>query len=124
MPRKWQRKCPDINVSNYYILQAVEMVTEKHLPIRQVATTMSISKSALANHVSEYKNSENEDETEFQQNLTCIPIYALEHKDLLSKYLIKATKKHYGLSTIQVRTLAFQYAEAFYLNYTDSWTEK
>lgn len=124
MPRKWQKKYPNRTIANDYILQAVKMVCDEQMSIRQVATALNISKSALARHVSKYKKSENKNQLVFQKNLTCSLVFSLDQENLLSEYLIKASKMHYGLSTIQVRTLAFQYAEALNLNFPNSWKEK
>lgn len=124
MPHKWKRKHPEKKrLSDSYILEAVKMVSEEGKSVREVAKAMDISKSALSRHVKKYTETADKDSTKFQPNLTCGMIFSCEEEVKLRDYLLTASKMHYGLTTVQVRKLAYQYAIAVNKNCPKSWEE-
>ncbi|KAG5864114.1 hypothetical protein JTB14_018087 [Gonioctena quinquepunctata] len=47
----------------------------------------------------------------------------MEEEKLLNDYIIKCCKMHYGLTTIQTRKLAYEYAKSLSLKYPAKWEE-
>ena len=124
MPHKWKKKILDRETPpNSKILEAVKMIVDDNKSIRKVSEATKISKSALSRHVQKYKNAENKDGVIFQKNITCGMIFTKEHETMLSDYLITASKMHYGLTRVQVCSLAYLYAKALNLKYPESWNK-
>ena len=117
-----KKKIPEKETpSNVTILEAVKLVSSGH-SLRDVAKLKQISKSALQRYVKKYQSSSNDDLV-FQRNLTCGLVFTNEQEAALLEYLVKASRMHYGLTTVQVRTLAFQYASALKCKLPKSWEE-
>lgn len=122
MPRVYKRKHPDrAQASNSLTLHAVRLVCDQKKSIREVAEALKISKSALGRAVKKYKDSGDKDNILFKSNLVCGMIFTAEDGVLLKEYLLKASKMHYGLTRMQVRYLAYQYAKALNRKCPASW---
>lgn len=122
MPHKWKRKHPAKSTpANSVILQAVNMVCEERKSIREVAKAMNLSKSALARHLKKINGASDKESVVFQSNLTCGMVFSEEEEAKLRHYLLTASKMHYGLTTVQVRNLAYEFAAALDKKYPNSW---
>lgn len=96
-------------VSAAKIQEAVNEVLEKQMSLRLVAAAYKMSKSHLSRLVSKAKESSNNN-FEYIPNIGNRRIFSIAQENMLTDYLKTCAKMCYGLSTIQVRKLAFQYA--------------
>lgn len=62
--------------------------------------------------------------TSYSSKYTVSQVFTTEQEKLLTDYLIKCSKMHYGLSMIQTRKLAYEYAKEMKNHYPPSWDEK
>lgn len=122
MPHTWKKKNPAKSTpTNSVIHQAVTMVSEEGKSIREVAKAMNLSKSSLARHVKKFNSASDKESVVFQSNLTCGMVFSAEEELKLRNYLLTASKMHYGLTTVQVRNLAYEFAAALDKKYPNSW---
>lgn len=92
------------------IESAVEEVLKKGQSIRSVASAYKISKSYLADIVKKAKGSSTT--YTHDPNIGNRRIFSQEQEEQLAVYLKRSSKMCYGLTTIQVRELAYQFAAA------------
>lgn len=100
-----------VRVSAEKIQDAINEVIQQNMSMRSVAKAYNISKSHLGRLVKEAKKS-----SALQTNFIYCPkignrrIFSTEQENMLSDYLKISAKMCYGLTTVQVRELAYQYA--------------
>lgn len=88
--------------------------------IRITAQKFKIPRSTLHNHV--LKSKKNETTVVSMSNLATNLVFSPEEEKQLFEYLSKAAYLHFGLTTVAVRKLAFQFAETMDLkNIPHSW---
>ncbi|XP_077529007.1 uncharacterized protein LOC144141305 [Haemaphysalis longicornis] len=124
MPRVYKRKHPDrAQTSNNLILDAVRLVCDEKKSIRDVAESFEISKSSLGRAVKKYRECGDTGGIMFKSNLVCGMVFTTEDEVLLKEYLLKASKMHYGLTRMQVRSLAYEFATALNRKCPASWEQ-
>ncbi|XP_072145190.1 uncharacterized protein [Dermacentor andersoni] len=122
MPRVYKKKHPErARISNSLMLDTVRLVCEEKKSIRAVAEALKVSKSSLGRAVKKYKGCGERDSILFSSNLVCGMVLTAENEVLLKEYLLKASKMHYGLTRMQVRLLAYQFATALSRKCPSSW---
>lgn len=104
---------------------AVKEVVENKLSLRKAALKYNISKSAIARSVNKYKllNDKENESFEYHPNYDIHKIFTDVQEKELCDYLITSAKHNYGLTTTEMRKLAFKYAVANKIN-VSSWEEK
>lgn len=120
MPRVWKRKTDRVRKTAEEIATAVNLVIKEGHPSRAVARDMGFSKSALDQHIQMAKAQE-QDKYTFIPNTTVRQIFTKQQEDLLCSYLIKSSKMNYGLTPLQARKLAFEYASKLNLTFPNQW---
>ncbi|KAF2891391.1 hypothetical protein ILUMI_14782 [Ignelater luminosus] len=60
----------------------------------------------------------------FTANPSARQVFTKEQEEILAAYLLKASKIHYGLTTINTRKLAYQYAVRLQLNCSQQWNTR
>ena len=107
MPHTWKKKIPDkMAPSKARILEAITDINDGK-SIRQVAKAFGISKSSLQRHVKKYSEASNKDSIIFHRNLVCGLVFSEEQELSLVEYLLTASRMHFGLTSVQVRILAY-----------------
>ncbi|EEC15327.1 conserved hypothetical protein, partial [Ixodes scapularis] len=125
MPRVYKRKHPDrAQTSNNLILDAVRLVCDEKKSIRDVAEAFEISESSLGRTVKKYRECGDTGGIMFKSNLVYGMVFTTEAEVLLKEYLLKASKMHYGLTRMQVRSLAYEFATALKRKCPASWEQK
>ena len=92
-------------------------VIEKKTSIRSIAKCINIAKSHLARLVRQAKNTES---FIYKPNIGNRRIFSTSQESSLANYLKTSAKMCYGLTTIQVRELAYQYT-VHLKNVPSSW---
>ena len=100
---------------------AVKEVLEHGQSVRSASKAYGISKSYLADICTSARNQEGE--YRHQPNIGNKRIFSLEQESKLADYLKTCSKMCHGLTTVQVRELAFQYAKANNVA-TDVWIQQ
>ncbi|KAJ8868927.1 hypothetical protein PR048_030468 [Dryococelus australis] len=90
----------------------------KENELRKAALEMKISKSTLSRHFSLHTQSGNRTFT--YQKIICRN-FSDEEENLLSDYLEQACSMHYGLSQMQFRCLALEFAQANKIKFLAQW---
>lgn len=90
---------------------AIKEVIEKKQSIRSVTKSFDISKSYLCSLVQKAKNTDG-NKHKHLPNIGNRRIFSLEQEKQLAEYLKTSSKMYHGLSTIQAKELAYQYANA------------
>ncbi|GBN67897.1 hypothetical protein AVEN_189612-1 [Araneus ventricosus] len=135
MIRSYQRKTDRSNLSEDIIEKAVKDVILNNKSIREAAKHYNLTKSMLHKRVNIAKsqckelNSEcNAEEIDVKttkvigrNKYRCHQVLADEEEQLLSEYFLMSSKIHYGLTFLQARALAFQYAEKLGKAMPSSW---
>lgn len=91
------------------IQQAVNEVLQHNMSIRSIAQSYNISKSHLARLVKEAKKLP-QGEFVYRPLIGNRKIFTQDQEQTLSEYLKLSAKMCFGLTTVQVRELAYQYA--------------
>ncbi|XP_023218187.1 uncharacterized protein LOC111632236 [Centruroides sculpturatus] len=107
MPRKYKKKKQKERVMPEVIQGAIIEVVEKEASIRATASTHGIAKSHLARLVSRYKK----DNVVYSPHVGNRKVFTTEQEAELALYLMQASSMNHGLTTLQTRELAFQYAK-------------
>ncbi|KAF2891445.1 hypothetical protein ILUMI_14728 [Ignelater luminosus] len=116
MPRECKQTPEEIG-------QAVRVVLDGNISARAAAADLGFPQSALQRHVQAAKKvgPENVAIYTFRANPSARQVFTKEQEEILAAYLLKASKIHYGLTTINTRKLAYQYAVRLQLNCSQQW---
>lgn len=122
MPRskKGVKRTP-VNQQN--ITCAVNRVLSKDLSIREASRTYNVSKTTLIRHLSKYRKIEDSAEFRYQANNKTKQVFSAQEENSLKDYLITAARLHYGLTKMEVRCLAYQFAIANEKKCPPTWKE-
>ncbi|KAK9744645.1 CENP-B N-terminal DNA-binding domain [Popillia japonica] len=102
---------------------AINDVTKNGLAIRLAATKFGVSKSALHRKVLKYKTFSGESQNfNFARQHGFKSVFTIEEENLLSEYLLQASRMCYGLTLKDTQELAYRYAIANEKHIPQSWT--
>lgn len=92
---------------------------------RKAALKYNIKTSTLESIVKKFKDGSNADgpSRTFHSKFTSVQVFSLEEEARLNYCIINCCKMHYGLTIIQIRKLAYEYAKALNLKYPAKWDE-
>ena len=121
MPRSYKRKTDAGLVPSEAMSAAVLEVVEHKHQIRKVAKQRGISKSTLQRYVDKFKKNQ---DCSMSPNYTHAQVFPKQQELALAEYLKKSSKMFHGLTTTQVRQLAYQMAERNKLSIPTVWKEK
>ncbi|CAF4937022.1 unnamed protein product [Pieris macdunnoughi] len=105
---------------------AIQDVMHGVLSYRKAADKYNLKLSTLESRVQKYKNindAKGSSKRTFDSKYTSFQVFSMEEEKLLNDYIIKCCKMHYGLTTIQTRKLAYEYAKSLCLKYPAKWEE-
>ena len=85
-------------------------VLQNKLTIRQSAEKYAVSKSAIYRYVIQCKKS-GIDSFVYTPKYDIHIVFSSEEEEELRNYLLQSAKLHYGLTKIETRKLAYQYAK-------------
>lgn len=108
------------------IQAAIQDIMQGVLSYRKAADKYNLKLSTLESRVKKYKNSndaEGSSNRTFDSKYTSFQVFSIEEEKMLNDYIIKCCKMHYGLTTIQTRKLAYEYAKSLNLKYPAKWEE-
>lgn len=126
MVRKYKKKGTRTqDVDEESIKLAVDDVIHGRLSYRKAALKYNIKTSTLESRVKKFKEGSNSDgpSRTFHSKFTSLQVFSLEEETRLNDYIINCCKMHYGLTTVQIRKLAYEYAKALNLKYPAKWDE-
>lgn len=128
MPRIYVRKRTRTGeVDEDAMKSAMKEVLEKTLSIRKSAQKYGVKPTTLESRLSKFHKKtaiEKEDNIParvFSSKFTSNQVFTIEEETLLNKYIADCSKMHYGLTIVQVRKLAYEFAKANQLHYPPSW---
>ncbi|XP_042912926.1 uncharacterized protein [Parasteatoda tepidariorum] len=110
MPRNWKKKTDRVRASIPTIKEAVNEVLTKGMSIRNVAKAFNMSKSTLSRHVTVAKQIPTTESYEPNPDIGNRRIFSVNEENELCGYLKTCSQMCYGLTTIQTRKLAFEFA--------------
>lgn len=106
------------------IQEAVNEVIEKGTSIRSAATTYNVAKSHLQRLVIRAKASTSTSSSfVYEPNIGNKKVFTTDQERSLADYLKTSAKMCYGLTTKQVRELAYQFAVRLAINMPVSWKQ-
>lgn len=103
---------------------AIKEVVEKTLSIRKSAYKYGVKPTTLESRLKKLKEAAGEGNTQgrvFSSKYSSNQVFTIEEETALNNYITRCSKMHYGLTIIQVRKLAYEYAKANNLHYPQSW---
>ncbi|XP_065160329.1 uncharacterized protein [Atheta coriaria] len=106
------------------IESAIKEVLDKTLSIRKSAQKYGVKPTTLESRLKKFHQqeaAENMPTRAFTSKFTSNQVFSTEEEALLNNYIIECSKMHYGLTIIQVRKLAYEFAKANQLNFHPSW---
>lgn len=121
MPRTWVKKTDRQRKTTEEIATAVKLVLKEGYTCREVARDLGFSKSSLDRHIQKAKALEEGMDYVFIPNTTVRQVFIPQQEELLASYLKKASKMNYGLTSMQARKLAYQYATKLNLKFPQQW---
>lgn len=105
--------------------KAVREVIEEEKGLRETAAKYAIDKMTLRRYALKYKtNKEQNKITIFEPMYLANLVFDKEEEAMLASYLKVAAKLHHGLSTIESRELAYQFALRNKKTYPRKWDEE
>ncbi|XP_046972441.1 uncharacterized protein LOC124539186 [Vanessa cardui] len=105
---------------------AIQDVVQGVLSYRKAANKYNLKLSTLESRVKTYRkrnDAEGSSNRTFNSKYTSFQVFSSEEEKLLNDYIIKCCKMHYGLTTIQTRKLAYEYAKSLSLKYPAKWED-
>ncbi|CAG9577529.1 unnamed protein product [Danaus chrysippus] len=90
---------------------------------RKAALKYNIKSSTLESRVKKFKDNTDGPSRTFHSKFTSPQVFSLEEENRLNDYIINCCKMHYGLTTVQIRKLAYEYAKASNLKNPTKWDE-
>jgi tyrosyl-tRNA synthetase len=108
-------------IVNDSIENAVAAVASKVMSMRQACAVFFCEIGTLHRHVHVHKLSQKV-KFEYKVNNAVKQVFSTELEHLL-EYIKNADRMHYGMSKMDVRKLAHQYARANKLKYPQQWDE-
>lgn len=121
MPRQKVKKTDRTPVIDADLKEAVSKVINDKMSIRIVADMYNMKKSTLGRYV---KLNKNKPEVEIPTRNVPNKVFSEKQESELEEYLMEASRMNHGLTTVDTRKLAFQYASALDLNIPNNWVEK
>lgn len=105
---------------------AIEEVIHKTLSIRKSAEKYGVNPSTLESRIKSRKKSDVEivNLRSFHSKYASFQVFSTQEEAVLNNYIIDCSKMHYGLTCIQVRKLAYEFATSNNLKIPQSWNEK
>lgn len=106
---------------------AMNEVLDKTLSIRKSAQKYGVKPTTLESRLIKFHKkaaAEKKDDIParvFSSKFTSNQVFTTEEETLLNKYITDCSKMHYGLTIVQVRKLAYEFAKTNQLNYPPSW---
>ncbi|XP_031334067.1 uncharacterized protein LOC116164081 [Photinus pyralis] len=116
MVRKYKTKTDRCLIDEKVVKKAVEDVVKHNMSIRSSAAKHNLKKSMLSKRVKigrDYIQDSDEGSGDVRDNgrkYATRQIFTIVEEKMLCKYVMKCSDIQYGLTYIQVRKLAFQYA--------------
>lgn len=102
------------------VVQAAEACLSKQLSLRCAAKQYNISKSTLARHIKNHLLS-GQDNFVYNNSQNVKQVFTDIQETELVNYISECANMHYGLSTKEVRRLAYDYAKVNKTTYPASW---
>ncbi|KAG7300114.1 hypothetical protein JYU34_015655 [Plutella xylostella] len=124
MPRVYIKKGTRSGEVNEEAMKcAIKEVLDKTLSVRKSAVKYGLKPSTLETRIKKHHKNVAAEETArvFKSKYTSNQVFTIEEESILNKYITDWSKMHYGLTTIQVRKLAFEFANANKLQYPPTW---
>lgn len=122
MPRSKEKKKRPQPCSKE-INSAVMDIIKNKLSLRHAADKYGISKSALARHVAQMKNSEAETYN-YAPHYDTKKVFTEEQESILVDYMKQCAFLHYGLTVFNLRKLAYQFAKENKIKYPSKWDDE
>lgn len=111
------------NTDKERMKDAVKLVLDDGRSIRQACQTFGMKFSTLRRYVEIARKSEDRNAMSYSPNYACRQVFTEEEETLLQEYLIKASKIQYGLTRMQVRKLAYEFALRNNKTFPPSWAK-
>lgn len=105
---------------------AIDEVLNKTLSIRKAAQKYGVKPTTLESRLTKlYKQAATEDRHSkvrvFSSKYSSNQVFSAKEEAHLNTYIMKCSKMHYGLTIVQVRKLAYEFAKANRLRYPSNW---
>jgi transposase-like protein len=121
--KKKNTRCTTVNEND--MVQAIKDVLEGKLSYRKAADKHNVKASTLESRVKKIKNKSDEvgPNHTYQSKFTSYQVFSNDEESELIEYIEESSKMHFGLTLLQVRALAYQYAKALKRKYPPKWDE-
>ncbi|CAI6354301.1 unnamed protein product [Macrosiphum euphorbiae] len=127
MVRNYVKKIKrDENEMEANIQAAIQVYKEGNIGYRDAAQQFGIRHTTLFYRIKKLKNIEgiiqnSPDENRFNSKYTVNQIFSKEQENMLVKYILRCSQINYGMTLVQIRKLAYDYAVKVTLKIPDSW---
>lgn len=103
------------------VKEAIRRVVEDHESFGEVALELNLPKTSVYRYVKQFR--ENPDRTMFTQQNYHTRIFTDQEELMLAEYIRRRCHICYGMSSADVRRLAFEFGEINRKNLPESWIE-
>lgn len=117
MPRKRVKKSNRGEASTETYETACKRISETKQTIRSAAKEFSLSYTTLRRYFIKFKKGDNLNAGYHPHN----KVFSLEQEQLLVDYCLTSAKLYFGLTTVDLRKLAYEFAVANNIKYPSSW---
>ncbi|CAB3229729.1 unnamed protein product [Arctia plantaginis] len=110
-------------VDEQAMLKAIDEVLENKLSLRKSATKYGVNAQTLQSRIKKLRKTQDlgGEHRVFESKFASQQVFTKTEEDLLNKYILECSKMHYGLTCIQVKKLAYEFAKANKIKYPASW---
>lgn len=110
-------------VDEQAMLKAIDEVLENKLSFRKSAAKYGVNAQTLQSRIKKLRKTQDlgSETRVFESKFASQQVFTKTEEDLLNKYILECSKMHYGLTCVQVKKLAYEFAKANEIKYPASW---
>ncbi|CAH2098828.1 unnamed protein product [Euphydryas editha] len=116
---KKETKSGEVDEQAMLSTKAIDEVLENKLSLRKPAAKYEVNLQALQRRTK--KQDLGSENRIFESKFASQQVFTKTEEDLLNKCILACSKMHYGLTCIQVKKFAYEFARANGIKYPASW---
>lgn len=111
------------DVDEQSMIKAIDDILENNLSLRKSAAKYGVNAQTLQSRIKKLRKTQDLDceNRVYESKFASQQVFTKTEEDLLNEYILSCSKMHYGLTCIQVRKLAYEFAKANDIKYPASW---
>lgn len=126
MVRTYKRKTLRAEIDEAVVARALEEIRNGRMTFRSAAVAFELTKSMLYKRFKAHSGDSTEDsetgsvtgKSKYASN----QVFSSQEESMLNSYLVNSSSIHFGLTLLQTRILAYEYAQKLNRKFPEKWT--